>query len=318
MSANKIDVRQYCNFLKGYVIAETPAGFGATIIEPFRHGLANDVLEAGISAFRELLYRHFDRIAKGDEKFIEKDKKKRKMYEDGDYRLYAGSIHNGFAFYRLGQVCKLATEPYFRLTYNCVEYFFAHLNHDNGLDREVRDRFQHLIDLGFRFTGVDFYNDEKFTEGIPFIVEHENDMVILGMKLMAQAFDNVKYNSLKPNNLIMRGDFYALANEKKKAHVLFVRDFVRSLSRGIAQFLINVDDLLLDRGCTVEGKKDNYSTDTTFVYFTKKDRKKVEVCKLFISIHGCSITYNEEAYPLNEETDFDTLQEQIDIKFASL
>ena len=56
MSADKIGIKQYCDFLKGYVIPHVPKRFDATIAPRFRLGLTNDELEASITAFKEMLY----------------------------------------------------------------------------------------------------------------------------------------------------------------------------------------------------------------------------------------------------------------------
>ena len=314
---DKIGIKQYCEFLKGYIIPETPHDFSGKISESFRFGLTDGELDAGIAAFRKMLYKLFDRAAllSGDEPSIKKDVKKK--YDKDDYRRYTDVIHHlAWILYRMGQA-ELETKPNIRLVGKIENYYLVWNNDGYILDDKHREGYLFLIELGYKFTGIDLAKNEKYAGSAPFIIEHEDDAVIIGTKLMAEALDNIKDRSIKPHNIIMRCDFSPLANETVSPHTLYIHDFARSLPQGIANFLIRIDDRLQEIGCIVEGKKDNFSTDTTFVYFIKH-KKKVEVCRLFISIQGCSVKYNNKIYLLNEKTDFELLQEQIEAELAAI
>ena len=318
MSEAKINIQQYCNFVKGYIIPQTPKGFGASVVNSFKYGLSDDEIETGITAFREMLYKLFDTIAKfkGDESAIKKDYKKK--YEKNDYRRYTDVLnHLAWILYRIGQA-ELETKPSIRLVGKVENYFLVYKAGVYELDERHREVYLLLTGLGFRFSSIDLTKNEKFTGSDTFVVEHEDISIIIGTKLMAAALDNTKDNSIKPHNTIMRCDFTPLANEKISALKLCIHDFIRSLPLQAREWIVDIDDWLAENGCKAESKKDNLSTDTTFIYTTVKGKKKVEVCRVFISVHGCSMSISGDTYPIDEETDFEKLRGYIELDFRAL
>jgi len=294
------ELNKQVNFLKGYVIAEVPIGFGAMIAPSFRHGLNDAELEAAIIAFRKLLANMFDKIIKGDEKLFVKKKNMMTL----DLNTIA------WVLYRMGEMCELKVSPHKRLTGKIVEgYHYENKPHFQRL-------YQFLAELGFRFTGVDFSKEIPFHEAPSFNIEHDDEATIVGLKLIAESLDNVK-GSIRPLNIILRGDFYPLANSKPMAHTWYLRDFVRSLSPEISAFLLEMDAYLINNGCKVVGKKNNFTTDVSFEYSAKKGRSKVGIAKISISVDECVIMLDDDVYSLDKMLTFDWLKQRIETKLMA-
>lgn len=316
------DLAEYMDFMKGLIIPQPHKGFAATIIEPFRHGLTNDELDTGMAAFRGFLYELFDKVVKSEQTLMVK-KRANKVYEKGNFMYHPHFfIINSMAWnlYRLGQsaTSRLETEPIKRLVIddmtNAHEHFYLEAT------QEFRDVYRTFIELGFRFIGVDFLNDEVFHKPSPLIIEHENDAVVVGLKLISEALDNIRDVSIKPHNVIMRGDFYPLANSKPTVQVFHLRDFIFSQPTDIGKCLIEFENFLIENSCLAVGKKNNVGSDVKFVYSILKGRKKIEVCTIYIDMNECSITIhgNEKRVHIIEDiTEFNILKKQVESGFLS-
>jgi len=310
---NTNDLTEYMEFFKGLIIKQFPDGFTATITEQFRHGLTDKEIEAGIVAFGKFLRKLFNKISEGDEILMCK-KRAKKAYDREDFFNHPYyPILNSIAWnlYRLGQkaTSRLETTPCKRLVIDDMtkahEHFYLEAN------EETRNVYRTLIALGFRFNGVDFLTDDVFHKPSSLVIEHEDEDVVIGVKLIAEALDNVKNNSIKPHNVVLRGDFYPLVNNKPSAQVLYLHDFVFSQPPKAREWLVEADELLTDSGCQVVGRKNNFGSNVAFVYTMKKGRKKVEICKIDIDIISCHITLDGNSYTPDEITGFELLKNQL-------
>jgi hypothetical protein len=310
------DLREYIDFLKGMVIGRYPYRFTADIAEPFRHGLDDAQLEEGITAYNNFLYTLFDKIANADEKFKCK-KRAKKQYERGNFftHPYYPIVNDvAWSLYRLGQAAtsRLETAPSARLVIDDMTKSHEHFYLDPGT--ATRNLYGMFAELGFRFTGVDFAKDEVLYKPSPLIIEHENPAVVIGLKLIAQALDNVKDKAIRPHNIIMRGDFYPLTNPAPAAHELFIHHFTFSLPAAIAEWLHDIHDMLAENGCQWEAAKNNVGSNVHFVYSIKQGKKTKGLCMVNIDMNGCTFTLfdkEDRIYKLDETADLDDLKRQI-------
>ncbi|MCL2313607.1 MAG: hypothetical protein FWC41_14220, partial [Firmicutes bacterium] len=114
--SKKYDLEDVCNYMKGIILPAPPDDF--VIAEPFRHGLSNDELIAGINAFRTFLNELFDNLATDKNRF---DPKKAAKYdpENGEESLWKNfPVTKDIAslLFFIGLHGKLETEPNVELT----------------------------------------------------------------------------------------------------------------------------------------------------------------------------------------------------------
>ena len=276
LSAKNIEVfkkptsQEYINHLKGLIIPQTPKGFCKTIAAPFRLGLTDIELESGITAFRMFLNNFFDTIIG-----IEDNK------NHGTFRDAVANV-----LYKLGKMGKFETKPSKQLIIN-GDFWVAQYKKPE-IKKNVRELYQSLMGLGFRFTGVNFAKDAEFPK-TPVIVEHEDDAVIVGLKLIAAAQDNTKDKFAKVHNIIMRGDFNPLVNDAPSPHVLYLHDFLYSQPPSVKEWLLDINKWLADSGCEVVKEKSNYFPKVDFVYTLKKGKKKTQICSIHVDVNKCYI-----------------------------
>ncbi|MCL2421196.1 MAG: hypothetical protein FWD03_05000, partial [Defluviitaleaceae bacterium] len=122
-----------------------------------------------------------------------------------------------------------------------------------------------------------------------FYVTYENDDdVILGLKLMAEAKNNIKSGYQKFMTTFMRGDFYPLANAVPKAHTANVSDFANAQPSEIRDWVVDIEKLLIDNGCKISCFfLSNTNGDGSFSYTSKKGKKTV--CRIAMGVQGSLI-----------------------------
>jgi len=275
--------KEYLQHLKHMVVPHNPLGF--EIAAPFYFDLTDVELETGMASYKAFLYKLFDKIATGGEPFVNKMEA---TYRGNDspkaYWTFLDAIAH--VIYKLGQTGRFETEMTKRLILN-ESYWTSYKS--PKIKKNIRDLYQVLSELGFRFIGIDFHNDTEYPKA-PVIVEHEDDALIIGVKLIAEAQDNVLDKFAKVHNVIMRGDFSSLVNNEPVSHVLNLHDFVCFQPPKVMEWVLDIDRWLFNSGCSIEKEKSNYHTEARFTYTAKKGRKKMTVYSIHVDVNRCYIT----------------------------
>jgi len=255
-----------CNYLKGLIIPHMPDDF--IIAEPFRHGLPDDELKKGIAAFREFLYALYD-------------------------KHNCLSIINDIAVVlsTLGLYGRLETEPRKELVVNGGDLLTPLTSTKPPAINKLSNRrkmevFNYLSDIGFYFEDLNLSESIDFSQVGTFYVTYENDdFVIIGLKLLAEAKNNIKAGYQKFMTTFMRCDFYPLANLVPKAHTASAREFANSQPPEIRDWIIDVEKLLIDNGCKISCFfLSNTNGDGSFSYVSPKGKKTV--CRIAMGVAG--------------------------------
>ena len=298
---SKKDIAYVCDYLKSLVITRMPDDF--IITEPFRHGLTDDELRKGMTAFREFLYALFDKIAADKDKI---DVKTGSIYDPHGTKGDRGTRSVKYCFpvffdltiilFSLGFHGKLETKPEMNLTVRgedmsvvicpVTEKYQSVIKMSGGRKLEM---FRLLSDLGLRFNGADFSEEVDFSKtGTFHITSEKNEYFAVGLKLIADAMINNTYY-IKLENLFgpvfLRGDFYPLANAKPKKHIIHINEYASPQTPEIREWIKSIDNLLTNNGCTM------VVSDGKFQY-TKRGKSVTYgmVCIIEMGITGCFIT----------------------------
>ncbi|MDR2570196.1 MAG: hypothetical protein LBD23_07845, partial [Oscillospiraceae bacterium] len=161
--------------------------------------------------------------------------------------------------------------------------------HINKLSKKRRiELFDFLSGLGFYFEEVDFSNNVDFSKVGTFYVQYENgDSLLTGLKLMALAQSNVKAKYDRYSSIIMRGDFYPLANAQPKPPIVNIIEYANTQPPEIREWLIDVDELLT-QSCNVIGETQYSLCAGIFVYTSRITKQKV--CKIDLRAKNNFIT----------------------------
>ena len=290
----KKDLTDVCSYLKGLIIPSTPSGF--TVAPPFRHGLTDDELLQGISAFRTFLHNLYDKISADKNRF---DMPKAKNYapeagEDSIQKCFPIINDIAVVLWTLGMYGKLETEPRKELTVVGSDLLTPLSSTKppaiNKLNSKRKiDAFNFLADMGFYFEDLNLSENLDLSKTGTFYVTYENDdFVILGLKLLAQAKQNVKSGFQKFATTFMRGDFYPLANPVPKAHTATAAEFAAPQPPQIRDWICGAEKLLLDSGCKISTFfLSNTNGEGSFSYASPKSKKTV--CRIAMGITGSLI-----------------------------
>jgi len=274
---SKFNLADICNHLKAAVIPHTPDDF--IISEVFRLGLSDVELKAGIMAFRSFLHELYDALANGKDKFDVKTGK-----EGGTIPARFPIIEDlGAILYQIGFHGILETEPKNEMIVYGEDMLkvskMQKYRHINKLSKKRRiELFDFLSGLGFYFEEADFSNNVDFSKIDTFYVQYENgDSLLTGLKLMALAQSNVKAKYDRYSSIIMRGDFYPLANAQPKPPIVNIIEYANTQPPEIREWIINLDELLI-QSCKVVGETQYSLCAGIFVYTSRITKQRI--CKI--------------------------------------
>jgi len=317
------DLSDVCYYLKGLVIPDLPAGF--TVAEPFRNGLSDDEIKAGISAFRLFLYALYDKLVANKDVIDVKKGEKFDPEINSIWHCFPMISDIASVLFTFGVHGRLESEPRYKLVLHGDDLLKMGKKMSAKRKLEV---ISFLSELGFHFEDVDFFSKvdklSQLSKIETFFVQNENDDdIMLGMKLLAQATLNIKAGHNDFVTLFMRGDFYPLAESAPKSHQMNISEFVHSQPMEIKDSIIKLDKLLIENGCKVKSSMDCYSCNGTFTYTSRKN--KGIVYKIEIKISGVrvkSVLYNSEStenmcFLLEDALERELLRKQIEMAFKT-
>ena len=286
---NQLNLADICTHLKAAVIPHTPDDF--TIAEKFKLGLLDEELKAGIEAFRSFLHTLYDALADNKDRFDVKTSK-----QDGTIPARFPIIEDlGAILFQMGFHGRLETEPKNELIIYGEDMLkvsktqkYRHLI-KMSKKRKV-ELFDFLSDLGFYFEDADFSDSIDFSKIGAFYVQYENDdLMLTGLKLMALAQANVKAKYDRYSTIIMRGDFYPLANVEPKPPTVNIADYANTQPSEIKEWVVNLDKLLVQT-CKTVGRS-QYSLCGGVFEYTSRETKNL-VCKVNLLARNCTIIPN--------------------------
>ncbi len=291
----KYDLADVCNYMKKLIIPQMPDDF--KIAEKFRHGLTDDEILKGISAFREFLYELFDKLSADKDMldvqtrdnynpYIKQDKTNVRMcfptIPDLSMILISLGIRGNLEMKEKRLI--ICVEDLLTVICDKTEKYVSLINMSGERKLEM---FNILSDLGLCFNGVDFSKEVDFTKIKQFDVTYsKNDFFIVGLKLLAEATLNHKdyYYIMNIFTVLLQCDFYPLANIKPKKHVQHINIFANTQPPEIKEWIKNIDELLISNDCTM------VRSDGAFQYIKRgKSVTYGMVCNIFIDITGCFI-----------------------------
>jgi len=303
---NRLDLADICNHLKAAVIPHTPGGF--IFAEALGLGLPDDELRAGIAAFRSFLHVLYDALANDKDRFDVKTGK-----QDGTIPARFPIIEDlGAILFQMGFHGKLETEPRNELIIYGDDMLhvskmqkYKHLNKMSKIRK--MELFDFLSGLGFYFEDADFSEDIDFSKIGVFYVQYENDdSLLVGLKLMALAQANIKAKYDRYSTMLMRGDFYPLANTTLKPPIVNLVEYANTQPPDIKEWVICLDKLLA-QSCKVTGEVRYFLCDGIFTYTSRKTKKVI--CKIDLRAKKSSATPNVNHFEnsndiLNHFTEF--------------
>ena len=279
-----MDLTNICEYLKAVVIPHTPEDF--IVAEPFRHGLSDDEIHAGISAFRSFLYKLYDNIAADKDRFTPaKGEAYTPEAHINTYYLIISEL--ALILFSLGFNSKLETKPKKELVVDKPE-----LTGNKKKDKRILEAYKYLAELGFYFEDADFLNEREIGGDLSnlgtFYVQYEKDEnLLIGLKLIAEAQANIKNKPYEYEKTFMRCDFYPLASMKPMIQRVNIREFINSLPPETREWILKMDSFLTENGCKTDSNLNRFRGNCTFTYTSKK--LKQVVCKFQIGISGCEV-----------------------------
>jgi len=265
------DIACICNYLKGLVIPHTPTDF--VVAEPFRHGMSNEELLDGIAAFRTFLYELYDKIAAAGKDFAMIHDIAVVLSTIGLYGRLETDIRNELVV--VGDDLLIPLSPTKPPAMNKL---------NNKRKQEV---FDYLSEMGFYFENLNLSESIDLTKTGIFYITHENDdRIIIGLKLLAQAKNNIKSGFQKFMTTFMRADFYPLANAVPKAHTATAHEFANSQPPEIREWIIAAEKLLMDNKCKISCfYLSNTNGDGSFSYA----KRGKTICRIAMGMGGSLI-----------------------------
>jgi len=298
----KKDLADVCTYLKTIVVPHTPENF--TVAEPFRHGLPNDELLLGIASFRSFLYRFFNVLA------ANKDKVDVQSGAKFDPVNTADSIHKCFPFiseialilFLIGTRGKLRTKPQAELVVSGkdmliplppkTERFYSLGKISSKREFEL---FRFLTGFGFSFDGLEVSERIDFSKTETFAVRYERDnSLIIGLKLLAEAQENIQFEYHKFASVFLRGDFYSLANATQEIHDINCSEFVKSQHPEVGEWVVEMDKLLSAKCCDVAREVNNFTSNGHFTYTLWAGRQYTPICRIDVGMLGSALTLKKD------------------------
>lgn|GEM_PF-130378 len=294
----KKNLSDVCNYMKAIIIPDIPDDF--VVAEPFRHGITDDKIRKGIGAFREFLYKLYDKLAKDKDKIdVETGRDfDPNLGEVSSYKNYMGAIYKCFPvmndisviLFNLGYHGKLEKSKLILTGKSLLMPFGKSNEKYNSLINMTSERklelFTILSELGFKFEGADFTKEVDFSKIDTFNVRYESDNSLpVGLKLLAEAQTAKKSDYYNLKSVFMRCDFYPLAIKTVKVKKLNFNSFLSPHPPEIKDWIVSIDKFLTDNGCKVNCEFNDFSASIIFTYILRKNNEKV--CKIYMGIEGC-------------------------------
>lgn len=291
----KYDLADVCVYMKALIIPHMPDDFH--VAQKFRHGLTDEEIQKGITAFREFLYDLFDMLAANKDVIDVKTRDHFNPYDKRDkanVRVCFPTIHDlAMILFTLGirgrlemNGKKMNVRVDDLLTVICekTEKYISLIKMSSERKLEM---FRILYDLGLRFEGADFTNEVDFSKIEEFDVTFiKNDFWVIGLKLLAEATLNHKhyYYIMNVFTVLLQCDFYPLANMIAKKHVQHINEYANPQTPEMKEWIKDIDELLMKNGCTM------VRSDGCFQY-TKRGKSVTYgmVCAISLNITGCFI-----------------------------
>ncbi|MDR1687171.1 MAG: hypothetical protein LBS21_00995 [Clostridiales bacterium] len=299
----KKDLSFVCDYWKKLVMPPLPENF---VVAPhFTHGLTDDEIRKGIAAYREFLYLLYDKLAENKDKI---DAESGRTYDpygelsgDGTARIkkrFPAFFDLPMIILTLGYHGKIETHPDIRLTVRGADTFIVIdpvTEKYQSLIRMKSERkiemFRLLTEAGLEFKCADFKTGADFSKEVDFskietvhIKSAKNKYLPVGLKLIADAITNNKYY-IKLENLfggiILRGDFKPLQNAVAKKYKLNVRDYANAQPPEVKEWILDIDTLLSENGCTDAGSFTYVKRNTGITYGM--------VCLIYMNVSVCRI-----------------------------
>jgi hypothetical protein len=294
----KKDLAYVCDYKKKLVAPGLPDEF--VVAEQFRHGLMDDEIRKGMEAYRVFLYLLYDKLAESKDKID--------IVSGSTYDPYGETLGDGSARIKkrfpaffdlpmilltLGYHGKIELQPDVMLTVSGPNTFIVidpvtekYQSLIKMKSERKLEMFRLLSDAGMEFCDADFSNDVDFskTEAVH-IKSSKNKYLPVGLKLIADAITNNKYYIKLENlfgNIIMRGDFQPLVNAVPKKYKLNIRDYANAQPPEVKDWILDIDTLLTENGCTDAGSFTYVKRNTSITYGM--------VCYIYIDVSVCRIT----------------------------
>jgi len=269
MNNNLSDI---CNYFKNVIISHTPDDF--IVADSFRHGLTDAEINAGINAFRSFLYVMYDKIAADNFPVISEV---------------------SALLYFMGVQGKLETDSVHKLIIRGSDLLIKtkknsapHQTMKKMSNKRVTELFMFLSEMGFGFENIDYSKPVKLSETDIFIVSNKIDKnLINGLKLLAKAQEHISTDRDRLQNNFMRCDFFPLADEVSKYYDVKLLDCVDTQPPDIKEWLVELEKLLTENGCSASGEILDYAS---FTYTSPKTKQMI--CRVDMLLSGCKITPN--------------------------
>lgn len=294
----KFNLSDVCQFLKDAVIPQTPDDF--TVADRFKHGLTDEEIRAGIMSFRLFLYKLLDTLSANKDSI---DMKTGAKYNPKPGDRDEGSIHKHFpminelamVLYAMGYHGRLEINPKRELVLTGGDMLISlppkskiRYSISKMTSARKMEVFDFLSDMGFYFEEANFTEEVDLANTGTFYVQYDHDDFLpVGMKLLAEAQANIKANDYKFTTAFMRGDFYPLESPKPRAQVVYFNQYVNTQPAEISHWLSDMDKLMTDSNCRVDGDTINFGCGAYFVYTSRKSKKKI--CKIEMGVAGCTM-----------------------------
>jgi hypothetical protein len=248
------------DYYKALIIPAVSGAF--KVAEPFIHDLPHDELLAGINAFRTFLYDFHEKI-------------------NSEYKNYSAKQRELFAKYApsvlllIGIHGKLETKRRKELTVYASDLFIIpkpshskYMNLERVSAKNIAEIFEFLSEMGFYFEELNHSEKVNLNETGQFYVTHENDEnIIIGLKLLAEAAVNITSGYLDIDWGFMRCSHYPLASAETVEDTLCFNDFIPMLTLKQRDWALDLHKLLMDNNCTLVSEGKDYAT---FSYYPQK------------------------------------------------
>ena len=257
-------------FYKGLIVQTIPADF--KVAEPFRHGLNDNELIAGITAFRQFLHDFHDKIA---ENYAKMD----------DFELYTKYLP--LLLLAIGANGKLLTGPQATLALtpeDLLKLPKPSFRDDMLLSNVSAEKVTVMLDF-LREMGFSIENEYQISHKI-------DGNIIIGLKLLALATINTNLAHIIPLRDFMRSAYHPLASEVPATSVLQLHDFLHMLTPEEEARALELYGLLTQMNCTVIEDLCPWNDSPIFAFHVPN--RESWVCKFVFRRQGFVVTINPE------------------------
>ena len=289
------DLSDVCQHMKGFIMPAVPDDF--IVAEPFRHGLSNHELIAGVNAFRLFLGELFDNLGTWKNHF---DPKKAALFdpengEESIWKCFPVIKDLTALLFFIGLHGKLETEPNVTFTVYGSDLLdvpkpksekFYGLKKLSG--KRLADLFEFLSEMSFYFEELDYSDKVDLGKIGVFYISYENDRdLLIGLKLLAEAQSNIKSKHYRLETFFMRSDYRPLYDMEPRKYQVRLIDCFNTGPPDINKWLTELDEFLRKNGCRVSA---DGSGSNSIDYINRKSKQWV--LKVYIDVTGCRVRPN--------------------------